>query len=64
MIVECKRPNVKITQKTVDQACRYNTVLRVPCLVLTNGLNIIVINVDFDAGNLTFLSEIPKKKCT
>lgn len=64
MIVECKRPNVKITQKTVNQACRYNTVLRVPCLVLTNGLNIIVINVDFDAGNLTFLSEIPKKKCT
>lgn len=64
MIVECKRPNVKISQKTVDQACRYNTVLRVPLLLLTNGLNIIVISVDFDAGKLTVLPEVPKKSST
>ena len=61
MIVECKRPNVKITQKTVDQACRYNTVLKVPYLVLANGRNIIAISVDFDVGKLTVLPDIPKK---
>lgn len=64
MIVECKRPNVKITQKTVDQACRYNTVLKVPCLILTNGVNIMTIEVDFNTGNLALLHDIPKKSCT
>jgi hypothetical protein len=61
IIVECKRPNVKITQKTVDQACRYNTVLKVPYLILYNGHNIIVISVDFDTGKLACLDDVPKK---
>lgn len=64
MIVECKRPNVKITQKTVDQACRYNTVLKVPYLMLANGVNIIMIEVNFDTGNLTVMHDIPRKSCT
>lgn len=37
MVVECKQEEVAITQRVVDQACRYNTVLRVPFLLLTNG---------------------------
>ena len=61
MIVECKEPNVKITQKVCDQACRYNTVLHVPCLMLTNGQSVIVLRVDFDSGKLTQLVDIPKK---
>lgn len=39
LIVECKRPSVKITQKTFDQIARYNMVLKVPYLAVTNGLN-------------------------
>lgn len=62
MIVECKEPNVKISQKVCDQACRYNTVLHVPYLMLTNGRSIIVLEVDFDTGKLTQLNDIPKKK--
>lgn len=38
MIVECKAPSVNITQQTFDQAIRYNMVLNVPFLLLTNGL--------------------------
>ena len=45
MIVECKRPDVAITQKVADQACRYNTVLRVPWLLLTNGKQSIMVEV-------------------
>jgi type I site-specific restriction endonuclease len=45
MIVECKRPDVAITQKVADQACRYNTVLRVPWLLLTNGKQSLVLKV-------------------
>lgn len=38
MIVECKREEVPLTQRVADQASRYNLVLGVPYLLLTNGL--------------------------
>lgn len=38
MIVEYKAPGVAISQKVLDQAARYNVVLQVPYLVLSNGL--------------------------
>jgi len=60
MIVECKEPNVKLTQKVCDQACRYNTVLKVPYLLLSNGRNIIIIKVDFNTGELHCLPDIPE----
>jgi len=37
VLVECKRPSVKITQAAFDQAFRYNIYLKVPYLVITNG---------------------------
>jgi type I site-specific restriction endonuclease len=36
-IVECKRPDVEITKDVLEQALRYNAVLQVPYLFLTNG---------------------------
>lgn len=36
-IVECKRPGVEITKEVLEQALRYNAVLNVPYLFLTNG---------------------------
>ena len=59
MIVECKKPEVAITQKVCDQACRYNTVLQVPYLVLTNGRQMVMIEVDYMKGQLRQLSELP-----
>lgn len=46
MIVECKQPAVQLTQQVIDQACRYNTVLQVPYLYLTNGMQHLVLKVD------------------
>ena len=57
MIVECKKPDVSITQKVCDQACRYNTVLRVPYLLLTNGKQMITVEVNFINGTLRQLRE-------
>lgn len=37
MIVECKRPQVELSQEVVDQALRYNTELDVKFLAITNG---------------------------
>jgi hypothetical protein len=39
VIVECKAPSVKITQKTFDQIATYNLKLSVDYLIVTNGLN-------------------------
>ena len=38
MIVECKAPNVKITQDAFNQIAKYNFKLQVPFLVVTNGI--------------------------
>lgn len=37
MIVECKRPDVAISQDVIDQALRYHSVMDVAYIVLTNG---------------------------
>jgi len=36
-VVECKRPEVALTQEVLDQAIRYNTVLDVRYMIITNG---------------------------
>ena len=37
LVVECKRPDVALTPGVLEQAMRYNSVLRVRFLVVTNG---------------------------
>ena len=61
LIVECKAPDVEITQNDFDQALRYNTRLGVRLLVLTNGLRhyCALINQSDNGTNVTFLKEIP-----
>jgi len=36
-VVECKRPEVEITEKVLDQALRYNMALDIRWIFLTNG---------------------------
>lgn len=38
LLVECKAPDVKITQETTLQATRYNAVVGARYVILTNGL--------------------------
>ncbi len=52
MIVECKKESIPLTQKVVDQACRYNLVLQVPYLLLTNGRERICLHVDLENKRL------------
>lgn len=65
VIVECKQESVPLTQKVVDQACRYNLVLRVPYLCLTNGPEQICCRVDFEQKKLIRIKNLPQyyKKC-
>ncbi|MDR9397964.1 type I restriction enzyme HsdR N-terminal domain-containing protein [Salibacter sp.] len=59
LLAECKAPDVKVTQKTFDQAGRYNMVFRVPYLLITNGVQHFCAQIDFNRNSYKFLREIP-----
>ena len=46
LLVECKAPNVALSQDAVNQAARYNLVLKVPVLLVTNGMQHAAYEVD------------------
>mgnify|MGYP000061852484 CR=1 FL=1 len=59
LLVECKAPKIKITQTTFDQAARYNLHYQTPWVVLSNGLQNIAAQVDYQNSTYHFLKEIP-----
>ncbi|MDA3890204.1 MAG: type I restriction enzyme HsdR N-terminal domain-containing protein [Salinivirgaceae bacterium] len=59
LIVECKAPKVKITQKTFDQIAAYNLKLQVDYLIVTNGLNHYCCKMNYAHNTYIFLKEIP-----
>jgi len=59
MAVECKAPSVGITQKAFDQLAMYNFTLRVPYLILTNGLQNYICQMVPGNGSYSFLEELP-----
>jgi type I site-specific restriction endonuclease len=59
IIVECKAPNVKITQETFDQIARYNLALDAKYLMLTNGLQHFYCQMNFEKKTYIFLEELP-----
>ncbi len=62
MIVEYKAPSVQITQKVFDQVWRYNLPLRVPYIIISNGLQHFCCKVDYENNKTEFLPEIPEEK--
>ncbi len=59
MIVECKAPDVKITQKTFDQIAVYNILLEVDYLMITNGLMHFCSKMNYKNNSFAFLQNIP-----
>lgn len=59
LVVECKAPQVEITQKTFDQIARYNLTLKAEFLMVTNGLNHYFCQLDYQNERYVFLKELP-----
>lgn len=59
MILEYKAPYVALTESVLQQIVRYNYVLRVPYLVLSNGLEHLLCRIDYEKMTYAFLSEFP-----
>jgi hypothetical protein len=58
MIIECKAPDVEVTEKVLEQAAMYNRSINVPYLFLTNGM-IHHIGRIGENGEIEFLRELP-----
>lgn len=59
LLIECKAPEVQISQQTFDQIARYNLVLNAKHLMITNGLNHYFCQMDFENEKYTFLKDLP-----
>ncbi len=59
LLVECKAPEVTITQQTFDQIARYNLTLKAQYLMVTNGLNHYFCQMDFEKETYVFLQDLP-----
>jgi len=59
ILVECKAPEIKISQTTFDQIARYNMTLQAEYLMVTNGLNHYFCQMDFENERYAFLRELP-----
>ncbi len=62
LITECKAPEVKITQTVFEQIAQYNMLLKAKYLLVTNGLEHFVCEIDSVHKSYRFLTEIPNYK--
>lgn len=61
-ICEYKNPDIEVTQEVFDQIIRYNIVLRVNYLIVSNGINHYCCKVNNEDLSYVFLEEIPHYK--
>lgn len=57
VVVECKRPEVELTQEVLDQAIRYNMVLNVKYMIITNGTKTYMCGKE--GGRYVFMNSFP-----
>lgn len=60
MILEFKAPSVTISQKVFDQICRYNMVLQVEYLIISNGLTHFCLRLNDEKNGYISLEDIPE----
>ncbi len=59
MVIECKAPEIRIDDKIFDQIVSYNMGLKVPYIIVTNGMEHYACRIDFVNNKYEFLLVIP-----
>lgn len=59
ILIECKAPDIQISQVTFDQIAQYNLQLQADYLMVTNGHQHFYCKMDFDQEKYSFLKDIP-----
>lgn len=60
LLIECKAPEINITQAVFDQIARYNLQLKSKYLMVTNGLAHYYCEMDHKNEKYMFLEDIPE----
>lgn len=60
VICEFKKPDVEITQQVFDQVVRYNIVLKVKYLIVSNGMSHYCCRMNYSDMSFDYLQEIPE----
>jgi hypothetical protein len=59
MAIECKAPEISLNDKVFDQIVCYNMELKVPYIIVTNGLDHFACKIFHDENRYEFLNVIP-----
>lgn len=60
MLIECKAPEIRLSQKVIDQISMYNIALNAPFILVTNGVQSICAKIDLQNKNYIYLDLIPQ----
>lgn len=60
LLVECKAPNIKLNTSVFRQAANYNGAIKVPYLMICNGRESYVAEIDYEAQEYRFLNAVPE----
>jgi len=60
IIIEYKAPGIALTQRVLDQISSYNFLLHVDYLIISNGLQHICCQMDYERRQFIFLQEVPE----
>jgi hypothetical protein len=60
ILVECKAPEIAISQLTFEQAARYNSTLKAEYIFITNGTSHYCCSINHANGEIAFLPELPE----
>ncbi len=59
LLVECKAPSVTLDRNVIEQAIRYDRVLDVKYILITNGKTSYLCRRDPHTGDFAFTAEVP-----
>jgi hypothetical protein len=62
VLIECKAARIELDASVFDQAARYNLSLKVPYLVITNGMKHYCAEVSVESKSISYLNNIPTYK--
>lgn len=62
LLIECKAPDVKIDRETFYQVARYNSAIESPYVIMTNGLDHMVIHLAIQERKILSLTDLPEYK--
>lgn len=54
IVIECKAPQVEITQSVLEQVATYNKTLRAPFVGVTNGKTHYFFNINFETEEINY----------